>query len=98
MKKGLLFIVIISVVFWGYYFMQKRPVKENRIKSTVKETHDSVHEANLHILETSIMIFKQKEERFPLDLQGLVDKGYLSRIPDSGQTEWDYNPQNGSIN
>lgn len=102
MKKGMVFIFIIAVIYWGYYFTRKNPPRQmvaaGEIKAPIEEVSLIVHNANLNILQTSIEIFGQEQGRLPHNLTELVDKGYLSKLPDSGGFEWQYNSENGSVN
>jgi hypothetical protein len=103
-KRGLLFIVLIAILYWGYYFIKPVVIPERskrpgvrRSKLTEKERMEMIHSANLNLLETSIYIFQQKEKRYPRDLSELVEKEYLSGIPDSGSRPWEYNPETGEV-
>jgi hypothetical protein len=105
MKKGLFFIAVIALFYWGYYyFKNKVPVKPeplitgDELRAPIRKAEDAVHKANLNILKTSIEIFRQHERRYPVSLRELVEKKYLSRIPDPGEKDWEYNPSDGSVN
>ncbi len=101
MKKGLLFIVAVALLYWGYYFIKKSPAKPlitgSQINAPVERARDIIHEANLNILEMSIEIFRQNEGRYPEELIELVEKDYLSKLPDSGEKNWEYDPQDGRV-
>lgn len=97
MKKGLRFIFIVAVIYWGYYFT-KPLVTGKKISASIEKTGDVVHESNLNILEISIEIFCQKEGRYPERLNELVEKGYLTKLPDSGSRDWGYDHADGLVN
>ncbi len=104
MKKGLIFIIIISAIFWGIYYTENGGKKEKtkdytdkKLKAPVEKADQVVHKANLNILETTIKIFNEREKRFPTGLDELVEKGYLSKIPDPGPDSWKYNPSTGEV-
>lgn len=103
MKKGLLFIVVFSLLFWGYYYFvisgePGNPDVANRDDQITFDSRITIHKASLGILETSIGIFHEREGRFPRDLSELVTAGYISEIPDDGGKTWEYDPVDGEIN
>ena len=102
MKKGLIFIVLAAMLYWGYFYIKritpKKPIiTGEEIIVPVQKAEKMVRKSNLSMLETSIIIFKQSEGRYPIRLQELVEKGYLSKIPDPGGIMWEYNQQDGSV-
>jgi hypothetical protein len=105
MKKGLIFLIVVSALFWGIYYTGNIEDKaENfakdsaeKLKAPTEKASRAVHRANLNTLETSIEIFKQSKGRAPLTLKELVEKGYLSKIPNSGSVGWEYDPASGRI-
>lgn len=104
MKKGLLFLIVIATLFWAIFYMSDMVITDrppadtaDSLQSPLKAAGDAVHRANRHIMETSIEIFRQREKRPPDSLEELVEKGYLSEIPDSGSSPWNYDPNTGRI-
>lgn len=93
-----------AVLYWGYFYImkmrivpQKPLITGEEIIAPVRKAEKMVRKSNLSMIETSIIIFKQSEGRFPRDLQELVKEGYFSKVPDSGGTMWEYNQQDGSV-
>lgn len=102
MKTGLIFIIMAALIYWGYYytrdFLKENSKKIEKTKTTaIEKSKQTVHKANIHILQTSIQIFKQRTGRYPKSLKELVKKGYLSKIPDPGDKDWKYNPKTGKV-
>ncbi|MGM0441234.1 MAG: hypothetical protein ACQEQC_02305 [Elusimicrobiota bacterium] len=103
MKKGFVVLVIFAGVYWGYHYtyLAKNDEADSSQKPAAKETENNIPEitrrANINMLETSIEIFKNKENRLPNSLKELVEKDYLDKIPDYGNTKWEYDPQTGKV-
>jgi len=101
MKKGLAFLVLLALLFWGYQYLVKTAPEKSKKRESLRKpfdnAQDAVHEANRNILEMSIEIFKQKEGRYPANLNELVEKGYIDKIPDPGSRPWEYDPGTGGI-
>jgi hypothetical protein len=49
-------------------------------------------------LNQAVQLFYTQEDRFPKDLQELVSKRYIPRLPSAPQgMQWQYNPKSGQI-
>lgn len=102
MKKGLIFIVLTGMLYWGYFYAKKFSSQEpiitgEEISMPIQKAEEILRRANLNIIEKVIEIFKYSEGRFPEELNELVEKGYLVKIPDFGDKQWEYNKQDGSV-
>ncbi len=99
-KKGFLLILVMGIIYWGYYFVGN-PFSGNKIKkmenNPIAESRELIHNTNINLLQTSIEIFHQSEGRYPKDLEELIVKGILLELPYSGGIEWEYNPENGTV-
>jgi hypothetical protein len=90
--RGFVFIFIASSIFWGYYFLfNKRTSRTNR------NSYEIMREASRNHLEASISVFHEKEGRYPLDLQELVEKGYFRELPYNYGEKWEYNINDGTV-
>ncbi|MBN2406909.1 MAG: hypothetical protein JXJ19_04370 [Elusimicrobia bacterium] len=93
-KKGLLFILIISLAYWGYYFFKPAA----RVNPGVRISDETAaREAGLRLLRMSIEVFMETEKRYPYELEELVEKNYLARLPESPADGWEYDPESGAV-
>ncbi len=54
--------------------------------------------SDLAAMKTQMQLFKFKEQRWPKNLQELVDTGLMQNIPDApGGREWLYDPETGEV-
>ncbi len=99
MTKGLVTIIFLGGLYWGYYYTYLgRPEKdENKLEKNTEDLADITRGANINMLKTAIEIFKTKEGRFPHSIEELVYMGYLDEVPDYGNAEWNYNTETGQI-
>jgi hypothetical protein len=95
-KKGLIFIVIAAVLFWGYYYLfalnKKKIVKKS--KKGLSAMVDGLRKANSSLLRACIEDFHARTGKYPQELQELVTRGFIGKVP-SG--DWNYDPKTGTI-
>ena len=97
-KKGLIFIFIVSALYWGYYYILKpREGRGMKVMTMTEKKARERHDANLNMLVMYVGLFYRNEKRFPRNLDELIEKEYLAELPDHGYRKWKYDPETGSI-
>ncbi len=87
-RRGLVFLLLLSAGYWLFVFLGPR--EEPDVKMPCRDTGQMV-------LESTIDVFKEIRGRYPESLEELKEQGFLDEIPDSGDTPWDYTPEDGAI-
>ncbi len=87
MIKGLIFVIVLAMIYWAIYFTQSPPDRTER----------SMRNMNIALLETTVEIFITSEGRNPDSLQELVSKEYIDSLPDDGGIPFKYDPVSGQV-
>jgi len=97
-KKGLVFLILVSALYWGYVFLyNSSPVETLKKNGAPEKTEDFARSANRDILQTAIELFNYSEERYPENLQELEEKGFLNEVPESYGRPWNYDQSRGKV-
>ena len=88
-KRGLPFLIISGMIFWGYYFLGRGPSSDPSGKT--------FRNKNLESIQAVIEDYRAKEGAYPGHLIELVEKGYLDELPISGAKSWEYDPSEGRV-
>ena len=92
-KRGFFLLVMISIIYWGYFFIERVKFDDESGRGVAADTRA----AGLKALEAQIEVFGIIEKRYPATLEELVEEGYLESIPASGAVPWKYDPEEGVI-
>lgn len=95
MKKGLLFIIVLAIVYWAIYFISVN--SSDTPQRTAPEDNFSAREASAKLLEATAAVFRQVEGRHPHTLYELVEQGYIDALPDDGGEPFEYDPNTGRV-
>ena len=87
MIKGLIFVIVLAIMYWAIYFTQSPPDRTER----------SMRNMNVTLLETTVEIFRTSERRNPESLHELVSKEYIESLPDDGGIPFEYDPITGEV-
>ena len=66
----------------------------NDLKASEDKAKETGDLANRVTLQNAVNSFKMSESRYPSNLQELIDKKYIDRMPAG---DWKYNPETGEV-
>ncbi|NLB34667.1 MAG: hypothetical protein GX817_02440 [Elusimicrobia bacterium] len=96
-KKGFIVLLLIALVYWGYFFSGKiRNLPEQ--EKTGSDVMEIPREAGLKIIEGQVKIFEVIEGRYPDTLEELIEKEYMGVLPDAYGRPWEYDSSDGRVN
>ena len=97
--RGLIFVVIVSAVYWWFFYMRVPGKGKNISAVTISaaEKEAPARRENRQLIEEAVEKYKQKYGRNPENLGELVENKFLDEIPDSGNRSWMYFPEDGKI-